>query len=179
MYLSERPKCHDSGLFDAGYDCFETALGRVAVKPYPSEKIFSGYTWEEARNKCSRDGKDVKAELPAPLSKVEHDLFTTYAEEFLDLVIWLGVNDREVEGEFRNQHGSLHTYFNWADNEPSGGADKDCVKSGTFLWDQWKDALCTEKRYLLCTHILGKDVISINSLGLKSTFKADYWIVLK
>ena len=157
MYLSARIVCDDSGLTDAGYDCFETSFGRVAIKHYPGL-----YTWDEARLKCSQDGKDVNAELPAPLSKVENDYFVDMARGLGLWQFWLGVNDIEEEEVFRNQHGALHPWFFWRPMEPSFTDEQNCVWSfGTGTEYGWKDDLCTETKKIFCTHILGKAVISI------------------
>ena len=150
MYLSARPEC-DSGLVEAGYSCHETSFGRVAARLYSGK-----YTREEARIKCSQDGKDVKGELAAPLSSIENEWFVDFVQSHGEYRFWLGVNDIEVNHQYNNQHGSAHTYFNWANNEPSGRNGENCVQTGGLWGYEWDDVGCNWKRHLLCTHVVGK-----------------------
>ena len=120
-------------------------------------KAYSGsYNWEEARIKCSEDGTDVQGELAAPRSPVENEWFVDKANELGLVKFWLGVNDRDVEGEYNNQHGSPHTYFNWANNEPNGANREDCVQTGISRGYEWNDISCNWTRNVLCTHVVGK-----------------------
>ena len=129
-------------------------------------KAYSGnYNWEEARIKCSEDGTDVKGELAAPRSPVENQWFVDKANELGLVKFWLGVNDRDVEGEYKNQHGSLHNYFRWKTNEPTGVTVANCVQTGGGYGYQWDDDVCSKRKNLLCTHVVGKAVISIKIQG--------------
>ena len=149
----------DFGLVDAGYSCYQTEFGLVAVKAYSGD-----YTYDEAIAKCSEDGLDVKAELPAPLSQSEHYWYYAMATELgIDTRFWLGINDRDVEGEFRNQHGSPHNFFMWGFTEPSDDrtndlwwGEEDCVQV-----PGWDDTDCLNTNDILCTYVEGKALNSI------------------
>ena len=128
---------------------------------------------------CSKDGKDVKAELPAPLSKIENDWFLNWASGLHVFDFWLGIKNDPFSngiidlgvGYLVNQHGSPHTWSNWQSNEPnwhsetllndpSNVFDPSCVwSSGDVEGDPfygWADDLCTSGRNVLCTHVLCK-----------------------
>ena len=128
----------------------------MAIKAYEGN-----YTWEEARIKCSEDGTDVKAELPAPQSKIENWWYGDMAVGNGINKFWLGINDRDVEGEYNNQHGSPHTFFEWGFLKPEGDdmfTERDCVQHHGI---SWSDAECSVTNSILCTHVEGKAVIAI------------------
>ena len=115
--------------------------------------------------KCSEDG----TELPAPRSPFESDWFVDKSKELGLGTFWLGVNDRDVEGEWRDQHGSPHNYFKWYGSNPTGDeppectseCQRDCIQTGGFYWHQWDDTKCWHAKDILCTRVTGKAVISI------------------
>ena len=126
----------------------------MAVKAYPGS-----FTWAEAKTKCSQDGTGaVKGRLATPHSLIENDWFHDKAKE-LDLgLFWLGVNDVNQEGLYRNGYGGNQRYFNWADNQPkaSTASSSDCVDTGGGWNNKWNDADCNEKLDVLCTHVKRK-----------------------
>ena len=132
----------------------------MAIKTYPGT-----YKWVDAVTKCSQDGKDVKGELPTPRSTIESEWYVHWAKGQRPAVgiFWLGVNDRDVVGEYTNQHGSPITYFNWAPNQPNQNGDEKCVVTGGAVMHakKWRDTWCTSEKELLC--VVGKSVILINS----------------
>ena len=110
---------------------------------------------------CAADGTDVNAELAAPRSPIENEWFVDKANELGLARFWLAVNDRTVEGQYKKYHASPHNYFNWANNEPTGGTLSNCVQTGGFYGYKWDDTSCTKTRNVLCTHVTGKAVIQI------------------
>ena len=125
-------------------------------------KAYSGtYTWEEARTKCSQDGIDVKAELPAPRGSIENKFYVDVAKGYGIALgsdkFWLGVNDIDVADEYTDQNGNPHTYFSWANSQPESHAQR-CVQAGGFQGYNWHDIMCTDAKSLLC--VVGKAVIS-------------------
>ena len=123
----------------------------MAVKAYSGD-----YGWEDARIKCAQDGDDVKGELPAPLSSIENEWIVDLAKGYGLGQFWLGVNDKEVRDEYNNLDGSPHTYFNWANNEPSTGwRAHDCVYTGGNYGYTWDDTTCGAKKDTLCIHVVG------------------------
>ena len=147
-------------MIDAGYSCHETEFGWVSVKAYPG-----AFTYDEALAMCSGDGTDVKAELPAPLNSFENELLKNKASDLgVTGSFWLGINDRDMEGVYRDQHGSLHNYFRWGSNEPtpdnSGGIIRDCVQKKSSA-STWETTSCFLTNDVICTRVEGKAIISI------------------
>ena len=139
---------------DDGYSCYDTSFGLVAVKAYPGE-----YTWEDAVKKCSEDGTNgVNGELPAPRSSVENHWFVDKANELGLSQFWLGVNDKDQEGEWRNHRGFTQRFFNWAPNEPNNKGKNStvahCGKAGGEYGKTWDDDSCKlVKKHLMCTYV--------------------------
>ena len=125
-------------------------------------KAYSGnYNWEEAQIKCSQDGTDVNGELPAPRSPTDNRWFVDKAHELGLNSFWLGINDRDVEGEYTNQHGSPHNFLRWNMRNPTGDSDtteRDCVRTGGAQGYKWDDIKCTNTIGVLCTNVKGKAV---------------------
>ena len=66
--------------------------------------------------------------------------------------IWLGVNDADNEGEWRNECGHLQTYLPWESGQPNNyGGDQDYVH--LHMDGTWGDA-GNGGFDTLCTHIL-------------------------
>ena len=126
-----------------------------------------GYTWEEAKIKCSEDG----GELPMPRSSIENNWFVDRANELGLGSFWLGVTDEEVEGTWNNQNGLPQTYLNWASRQPdNSGNNQDCVRTSGGYGYQWDDVPCNLKGFhLLCAYGEGK---STRSLGEELIWKS-------
>ncbi|MCA9719717.1 MAG: D-alanyl-D-alanine carboxypeptidase family protein [Myxococcales bacterium] len=100
--------------------------------------------WEQAQARCQALG----AELASVQSQEENDLLLTYADKGVS--VFLGLNDREVEGEHVWSDGSPVEFTRWNEGEPNDSQEaEDCVelKSGTGVWN---DISCDAQRYFAC-----------------------------
>ncbi|MCA9539986.1 MAG: C-type lectin domain-containing protein, partial [Myxococcales bacterium] len=69
--------------------------------------------WEQAQARCQALG----AELASVQSQEENDLLLTYADKGVS--VFLGLNDREVEGEHVWSDGSPVEFTRWNEGEPN------------------------------------------------------------
>lgn len=98
-------------------------------------------TWQAAVDECrSRDLVSVTVDDVAENARL--------AARIGD-VVWLGLNDRSVEGTFVWESGSASTFENWDANEPNNfGGGEDCAAMrGDALWN---DAPCDAIYMPLC-----------------------------
>ncbi|XP_077994200.1 alpha-N-acetylgalactosamine-specific lectin-like [Glandiceps talaboti] len=105
----------------------------------------NSYTYEEAN--CFCEGRF------SHLVIVNNDDENRYLK---DLVLnagshlWMGLDDRDVEGEMRWLDGSLVTYSDWNTGQPDNYENKeDC---GHFVYHngKWNDLPCSKKIGFIC-----------------------------
>lgn len=65
---------------------------------------------------------------------------------------WLGINEIDEEGVFRNLDGEVNHYSNWHKNRPNNwiGFEEDCVGMVRDYDFHWDDIRCWVKRWALC-----------------------------
>lgn len=101
-------------------------------------------TWLDARAACIGWGGDlVRIE-----SAAEDDFLTAR----LAIDVWIGVNDREVEGSMVWADGSPLGYENWGDAQPDDfNAQEDCGEKRAADAGSWNDGPCDgTPREFLC-----------------------------
>jgi Notch-like protein len=65
---------------------------------------------------------------------------------------WIGLDDRAVEGEFRNRDGSPATFMFWDRGEPNNaGCNQDCVAVDDKENARWVDTHCLEQHPFVCS----------------------------
>ena len=76
-----------------------------------------------AREKCKADG----SHLPTPRSEAENAWYRNYAAKLNIDYFWLGIDDANVEGEWRTETGDLQTFFKWdsEDGQPNNWKEQD------------------------------------------------------
>ena len=82
--------------------------------------------------------------------------------------VWLGLNDRKVEGRYEWSDRSQLSYRNWEAGEPSTGVSaeiSDCtVIDGNTQNGTWSTSSCFFRRGYICKRKRGKkDVIHFNT----------------
>jgi hypothetical protein len=100
--------------------------------------------WLDARAACVSWGGDlVRIE-----SAAEDDFLTAR----LTVNVWIGVNDREVEGTMVWADGSPLGYANWGDAQPDDfNAQEDCGEKRVLEGGDWNDSPCDgTPREFLC-----------------------------
>ncbi|XP_055019912.1 aggrecan core protein-like, partial [Boleophthalmus pectinirostris] len=94
-------------------------------------------TWAEAELNC----RDLEAHLVSINSPEEQRFVSDLGRVYQ----WIGLNDREEEGNFTWTDGSAQEFAQWRPHQPDSyaGPDEDCV---VLIWDQsgdWNDVPCT------------------------------------
>ncbi|KAM3913289.1 pulmonary surfactant-associated protein D-like [Leptodactylus fuscus] len=101
-----------------------------------------------------KDGKAVcantRGQLPSPQNAQENAAVQKIAAQY-GVFPYLGINDIDVEGNFRYPDGKAISYLNWAGNEPNNDKGvEDCVEM--YFDGNWNDKNCDEKRLLICEY---------------------------
>jgi hypothetical protein len=92
-------------------------------------------TWDNAKTVCAGYGATL-----ATIEDATEDSYV-YSTYSLGQDLWLGYNDKAVDGTFVWDSGSTSSYTHWSSGEPNGGTDENCV---LILGENsaWNDGTC-------------------------------------
>lgn len=118
--------------------------------------------WEYAVNKCWKKGDGChnfnnatqicvsqNSSLAVPANKAENFLIGQY---FPNNSIWVGLNDREKEGDWVTNENVTSTYQNWMIGKPDGGNLENCATLRHSNGDRkWDDVSCSTCNKYICS----------------------------
>ncbi|CAI9550726.1 unnamed protein product, partial [Staurois parvus] len=100
--------------------------------------------YSEARTSCVDGG----GQLAVPRNHEENQAILSLRKQ-VNKHTFMGINDIQKKGDFRDLSGEAIKYFNWRPGEPNNVAGKEhCVE----MWDdgKWNDENCDQKRFFVC-----------------------------
>ncbi|XP_077323752.1 pulmonary surfactant-associated protein A-like [Lithobates pipiens] len=101
-------------------------------------------TYDEAKTICASGG----GQLAVPRTQEENQAIFSLRKK-VQMHTFMGINDLQYEGDFRDLSGQVIRYFNWRAGEPNNlRNNEDCVE----MWDdgRWNDENCASKRFFIC-----------------------------
>ena len=104
---------------------------------------------------ASSSCQDLGGHLPMPKNEAEGLFVSTLSQE----VVWLGVSDEKMEGEWVWADGGRVEWTNWwpggpNGGEPDGGDSQNCAfmyGGASSLAGQWRDYFCSSTCRFICT----------------------------
>ncbi|XP_073453221.1 mannose-binding protein C-like [Aquarana catesbeiana] len=121
---------------------FGKEIARSSNKIYIMNRL--EVTYDEAKTICASGG----GQLAVPRTQEENQAILSLRKK-VQTHTFMGINDIQIEGNFRDLSGQVITYFNWRAGEPNNlNNNEDCVE----MWDDggWNDENCASKRFFVC-----------------------------
>ena len=100
------------------------------------------------------DCLEIGSELISISSEEENTFVAEQANTLTDGKWWIGLNDRDTEGEYIWENESPFDFESWNEGEPNNyDGDENCVEmySNTGLWN---DVHCRNEQGFICSHSL-------------------------
>eukprot|EP00092_Neocalanus_flemingeri_P080451 GFUD01100354.1.p1 GENE.GFUD01100354.1~~GFUD01100354.1.p1 ORF type:complete len:211 (-),score=33.55 GFUD01100354.1:201-833(-) len=102
------------------------------------------HIWSEAEFRCQQEG----GHLVSILSKQENEFINNTF--FNQKNIWIGANDKLVEGLWTWSDGYPMEFEDWNEGQPNESGDQDCGVLDTSFAGRWSDVSCSTPRAFLC-----------------------------
>lgn len=121
---------------------FGKGIARSSNKIYIMNNL--EVTYDEAKAICASGG----GQLAVPRTQEENQAIFSLRKK-VQAHSFMGINDIESEGDFRDLSGQVITYFNWRAGEPNNlRNNEDCVE----MWEDggWNDENCANRRFFVC-----------------------------
>ncbi|XP_038075664.1 fibrillin-2-like [Patiria miniata] len=104
--------------------------------------------WTTGRDDCLQRGADMAVITDSATNDFISNMPWNMGHSYDD-VMWIGLNDRMTEDDFRWTDGSKPSYTNWIPGQPDDLYGADCVQ----MWldsNQWSDESCYNYRHYVC-----------------------------
>ncbi|KAI5087738.1 CD209 antigen-like protein C, partial [Silurus meridionalis] len=102
-------------------------------------------SWEESRQNC----RDKGADMMIINSKEEQEFIIKHISSIRE--VWIGLSDKDKEGEWKWVDASPLTFKDWGQGEPGGKEEENCVEiyksSNSIIWN---DKNCSKKLNCIC-----------------------------
>lgn len=117
--------------------------------------LIASKTWEEASRSCQKDG----AELVTISDKAENDYLATISDELSSAAptmrrFWIGLNDRQQEGQMTWASGEPSSFTSWGPRQPSINrkrrTEENCVVINSQYPGLWDDISCLRRHPYIC-----------------------------
>ncbi|XP_077323764.1 pulmonary surfactant-associated protein A-like isoform X5 [Lithobates pipiens] len=121
---------------------FGKDIARSRSKNYIMNRL--EVTYDEAKTICVSGG----GQLAVPRTQEENQAIFSLRKK-VETHTFMGINDLQHRGDFRDLSGQVITYFNWRAGEPNNLRNEEhCVE----MWDDggWNDENCASKRFFIC-----------------------------
>jgi hypothetical protein len=120
--------------------------------------------WLMSANQCYFESSVKSSWIDAEASCVKNDSHLASLHSASDLMgvakssshVWIGLNDRDMEGKYGWTDGSALNYVNWTRSKPNVAPDqKDCI---LVVHGDWEVRNCSEEHKFVCQQPAIKDV---------------------
>ncbi|XP_053335436.1 C-type lectin domain family 6 member A-like [Clarias gariepinus] len=99
--------------------------------------------WTESRQNCMDKGADLVI-----INSNEEQEFI--AKQLQGSQAWIGLSDRDAEGEWKWVDGTPLTSGNWANQQPDNYNNEDCGETGYPDGQHWNDKPCSYTQAWIC-----------------------------
>lgn len=115
--------------------------------------------WRDAEKACM--SYNSSTELISISNVAEQTFVLRQLQDMRISQVWIGLNDRKVEGRYEWSDKSTFTYKNWAQLQPPTGVVgrlSDCgIIDGNNQNGTWSASPCSFRRGYICKRKIGKD----------------------
>ncbi|MCC6624279.1 MAG: CotH kinase family protein [Deltaproteobacteria bacterium] len=133
-----------SGRIDDGLGCSD---GPVVTRGAHRYLVSQGLrTWDDARAHCQAWGGDLVV-----FETAEEEAWLTWQAPWLAARdTWIGMTDREVEGDWRDVRGEPLGHLAWGDGQPDDWQGEDCASRWPPVGGRWNDYRCDTRLEAIC-----------------------------
>ncbi|XP_073453315.1 pulmonary surfactant-associated protein D-like [Aquarana catesbeiana] len=120
-----------------------------------SDKIFLSDgdqgNFNEAKARCTNAG----GQMASPRNSDENKAILSINKQY-GFVSYLGINELETPGIYRDPSNEVISYTNWKENEPNNyqGIQENCVELQNT--GKWNDIVCEAKRLIICEFFISR-----------------------
>ena len=135
-------------------------LDAVEVDGYKYKYFNNMLSWDEAEKACTTAFKDEDGDghLVSIHSDLENQIVHALLPPTTNAILgaWIGMNDKDIEGEYIWSDNTAAEYTNWRRGEPNNrNGEEDCVQIDQKL--MWNDLNCDQHRLpYVCKLAVGK-----------------------